>query len=74
MESLKAALGRLDTAVERLERAADAREHRALARERDLRNEIATAQMEQAKASAAAEDMSRRLEVAISRLEAVMEN
>lgn len=74
IETLRAALGRLDGAVSRLERAADAREHRASQRERDLRVELSAAQNEQAKAQATAGDLSRRLEAAIGRLEAVMEN
>lgn len=74
MESLKAAVGRLDRAVGRLERAAGAREHRFGTRERELVAQLNAAQVEQARATANAEDMSRRLEAAIGRLEAVMES
>jgi hypothetical protein len=74
LDSLKTAFARLERAVGRLERATDAREHRAATRDRDLQAQINDARIEQARAVALNEDLSRRLDAAIGRLESVVEN
>ncbi len=74
MDSVKAALERLNRAVDRLEHAATGREARASRREQDLTQALDTARAERASAQAAADTVSQRLEVAIGRLEQVLEN
>ncbi|CAO3419169.1 hypothetical protein [Azospirillum doebereinerae] len=74
MDSLKAALGRLGKAVDRLEHAALAREERIARRDGELTRALDTARAERATAQATAEAVSQRLEVAIARLEQVLEN
>lgn len=70
MSEVSDALARLAAAVERLERAAAAGDGRirALTAERDA------ARAGEAKAARDADEMSRRLEAAIGRLEAVLES
>lgn len=74
MDQLKAALDRLGRAVDRLEHAAVAREERAVRRNQELTHALETAQAERAAAQATADTVSQRLELAIGRLEQVLEN
>jgi len=74
MDSLKAALDRLGRAVERLDHAAAAREERVVRREQDFSQALETARADRATAQATAEAVSQRLEVAIARLQHVLES
>lgn len=74
MDTLRAALERLERAVGRLEHAAVGQTGRAEARVRHLSDEVREARTAEAQAVANAEEMSRRLESAIGRLEAVLES
>jgi len=60
--------------VARLEGAAEARENRVRFQENELRDQLEQARTERAAAAAVNEDLSRRLEGAIARLEAAMES
>lgn len=74
MNRLKAALGRLGKAVDRLEHAALARDERVARRDQELSVALEAARADRATAQATAEAVSQRLEVAIARLEQVLEN
>ncbi|MCW2236525.1 hypothetical protein [Azospirillum canadense] len=74
MDSLKDALARLSKAVDRLEHAAAAREERVVRHEQDMAEALREARTEQARAQETADSVSKRLEAAIGRLEAVLEN
>ncbi|NYZ15319.1 hypothetical protein HL658_22495 [Azospirillum sp. RWY-5-1] len=74
MDTLRAALQRLERAVGRLEHAAVGQTGRAVARTRELGDQVREARTAEALAVANAEEMSRRLESAIGRLEAVLES
>ncbi|AWK85535.1 hypothetical protein [Azospirillum thermophilum] len=74
MDQLKAALQRLNKAVDRLEHAASAREERVSRREQELTQALETARADHARAQATADTVSQRLELAIHRLEQVLES
>ncbi|HYH17349.1 MAG TPA: hypothetical protein VD995_01910 [Azospirillum sp.] len=73
MHALKAALDRLGHAVGRLEHAAANREIRFSRREHELSEALTQARAETARANENADAVSKRLETAIGRLEAVLE-
>ena len=74
MESLKAAISRLDQSVGRLETSAIAREARVARELEDSAKALAAARADQQQAQETADTVSKRLEAAIARLEAVLGN
>lgn len=74
MESLKAAISRLDQSVGRLETVATLREAKVSRDLEESARALADARADQAKAQETADTVSKRLEAAIARLESVLGN